>query len=124
MSWSRVWKFVKSLARSLDATFSPLRISWIAKLHCGCIMTELVNQQLTKTYVEFSRSPTCKRSSHFTGDESGWPQIADAVRATILHSDASCGSCDALSVTARLQEARRQDRWFNEPQRVYTSEEP
>ena len=107
MTFSKAWKLVKSFAFWLDTIFSPLKIVWIARLHCGCIMTELANQQRTKTYVEFSRSPTCRKSRHFTGHESGWPQIVDARKATILHCDVSCVRSDPLSATEALQKARK-----------------
>lgn len=107
MNSSSLWRFAKQFVRSLDATFSPLKIVWIVKLPCGCTMSELVNPQRTKTCVEFSRSLTCRKWRHFTGHESGWPQIVDANKATILHCDASCARSDPLFATEALQNARR-----------------
>lgn len=66
----------------------------IVKLHCGCTMTESANKQRTKTSLQLWRVPTCERLSHFTGHESGWPQLADAVKATILHYDVSFAKSD------------------------------
>ena len=79
----------KSHGPSPDTTSSVLHPTLIVKLHCGCTMTESVNRQLTRTSLELWRTPTCKRLSHFTGKESGWLQIADAVKATTLLSDVS-----------------------------------
>ena len=89
MNSSTLWKRVKQLVRWFMDTFDPLRITLIVKLPCGCTMSELVNVQQTVTCLEFSRHPDCRKLSHFTGVESGWPQIEDAVNATILHSGVS-----------------------------------
>lgn len=69
-------------------------------------MTELTNVQRTKTYVEFSRSPTCRKWKHFTGHECGWPQIEDASKATILHCAASFESAGGIEAVETLQKAR------------------
>jgi hypothetical protein len=61
----------------------------ILRLACGCTLTELVGRQRTQTLLQLWRVSTCERLSHFTVEESGWPQLADAVKATILHSDVS-----------------------------------
>lgn len=89
MNFSIIWKRVKSLVKLFADTFDPLRITLIVKLPCGCTMSELVNVRQTVTCLEFSRHPDCRKLSHFTGSDAGWPQIEDAVNATILHSDAS-----------------------------------
>jgi len=72
-----------------DPTAEKLNPVLIVKLHCGCTMSESVNPQRTQTSLQLWRVSTCTRLSHFTVEECGWPQIADAVKATILHSDAS-----------------------------------
>lgn len=71
----------------------------IVKLHCGCTMTESVNAQRTQTSLRLWRASACKRLSHFMVGECGWPQIADAVKATILHSDASYAKLDEPGAT-------------------------
>jgi len=62
-------------------------------------MTESVNPQRTKTSLQLYRSPTCERLSHFTAEGCGSPQIADAVKATILLSDVSFEKFDAPGAT-------------------------
>jgi hypothetical protein len=62
-------------------------------------MTESVNRQRTKTSLQLWRVSTCRKSSHFTGHECGWPQIEDAVKATILHSDVSFAKFDEQDET-------------------------
>jgi len=72
---------------SSDSTSEGLIPVLIVRLHCGCTMSESVNKQRTRTSLQLWRASTCRKSCHFTGHESGWPQIEDAVKATILHSD-------------------------------------
>lgn len=74
-----------------EPTLPKLKATLIVRLHCGCTMSESVNEQRTKTSLQLWRAPTCERSSHFTGAESGWPQLVDATKATILHCDALSG---------------------------------
>jgi len=105
--FSTGWRLVKSLATLFADTFDPLRVTLIVRLHCGCTISELVNTRQTVTLLEFSRAPGCRKLSHFTGAESGWPQIVDAVKATTLHSGASLEKSDAHEL---ICEARRQ-RW-------------
>ena len=71
----------------------------IVRLHCGCTMTESVNPQRTKTSLQLWRASTCKKLSHFSVAECGWPQIEDAVKATILHCDVSSEKFDAHDAT-------------------------
>lgn len=78
-----------SPAESCGITVEESKAILIVKLHCGCTIIESANPQLTETSLQLSRASTCKRLSHFTGTEFGWPQLADAVKATILHCDAS-----------------------------------
>ena len=66
----------------------------IVRLHCGCTMSESVNPQRTETSLQLWRASTCRKLSHFTGPESGWPQLVDAVKATTLHYDVSSGKFD------------------------------
>ncbi len=84
---------------SFESTSEGLRPTLILKLACGCTMTESVNTQRTQTSLQLWRSSTCKRLSHFTVEESGWPQIVDAVKATILHCDVSSEKCAGRGVT-------------------------
>lgn len=84
---------------SFEPTAEGLIPILIVKLHCGCTMTESVNRQRTETSLQLWRVSTCTRSSHFTVEECGWPQIADAVKATILHSDASFAKFDERGAT-------------------------
>ena len=74
---------------SCECTSPALHPILIVKLHCGCTLTESVNPQRTQTSLQLWRVSTCERLSHFTGEESGWPQLVDAAKATILHCDAS-----------------------------------
>ncbi len=100
------WNYAKQLVTWCADTFDPLRPVWIVKLHCGCTMSESVNLRQTRTFLEFSRHPTCRKLSHFTGDESGWPQIEDAVKATTLLCAASSGKSDALATCREVQRLR------------------
>lgn len=77
-----------------ESTSEDLIPTLIVKLHCGCTMSESVNKQRTRTSLQLWRSSTCEKLSHFTGPESGWPQLADAVKATILHYDVSSEKFD------------------------------
>lgn len=85
------------IASELDDTFSGLTIQYCVKLDCGCILTELVNARRTKTCIEVSRSPTCRRSSHFTGDKYGWPQIWRAKQATTVIARPCFDSAEKLA---------------------------
>lgn len=99
MRASKVFSMLSRIAKlreqSLESISPAYRATYRVRLHCGCIMTEWVSKRLTKTFIDFSRHPTCKRSSHFTGTEYGWPQLADASKATILPCDASFERFDA-----------------------------
>lgn len=88
-----------SPAVSFAPTSEGCRPTLILKLGCGCTMTESVNTQRTQTLLQLWRVSTCRKLSHFTVEESGWPQIEDAVRATILHSDVSSERSDERGVT-------------------------
>lgn len=88
-----------SPGESFEPTVEGLIPVLIVRLHCGCTMTESVNKQLTKTSLQLWRVSTCRKPSHFMAEGCGWPQIADAVKATILHSDVSLEKFDALDET-------------------------
>ena len=98
--YSTLSKLAKSQEKSFDDTSLEYRPVWTVRLHCGCTMTELVNEPQTRTYIDFSRHRTCERSRHFTGQESGWPQIADARKATTLPLDAWFAKSDDTEATA------------------------
>jgi len=72
-----------------EPTSEKLTPILIVKLVCGCTLTESVSRPSMKTSLKLWRVSTCKKLSHFTGPELGWPQLEDAVKATILHYDAS-----------------------------------
>ena len=65
-------------------TIRKLEPVFMVELSCGCTLLESVDADRTQTLLYLERDPECRRVSHFTGRETGWPQLVDARKATVL----------------------------------------